>query len=159
MAINPSELPIHSRVVIGPSKLVSDHPYPHWILNLDVLKPVRSFRPQGEGETKQEHRLKNSHPDLKMRGHMILHPMVGSLRTTALPELPAGQQEESGPAHKERKHEPVHQVDQVIHATSMLGVVLRDAQKLDKGLSEKMHNWLGKRVKMGGNRAASIQHI
>ena len=126
MAVNPPEFSVQSRIVVVPTELISNHPDPNWILRLDILETVCSLRPERKGKTEKQNRLKNRHPNLKVSRDVVLHSVVGSLGVSLPPESPAREQEKPRPPYKEREHEPVNKIDQVVHTSSMFRKIFRD---------------------------------
>src|ERR1043166_4236884 len=83
-------------------------------------KLVYPLGPKRDGESNEQHRLDEDHREFQVSGDSALNPLVIGNRVAAFAETHQDIDKESRPADKERAHEPMAELDDVIDLKNML---------------------------------------
>src|SRR4051812_7701202 len=93
-------------------------------------KLVYPFRPERDGEPNEENGFDEDHRKFEVGRNAAFDSLMIGHRMPALTEPHEDIHKESGPAHKERAHEPVAELDNVIDLKTMLGGIGGHAEEL-----------------------------
>ncbi len=127
-----AKLAIRSGQMKIPGKLLTDRVDENRILVLRKL--IHSLRPKRNREADEQDGFDQHDGKFQMRGNAALHSFVIGDRMLAFPEAQEHVNEESRPADKERAHEPMAELDDVIDLVAVLGSIRRQAdQFVDQG--------------------------
>src|SRR4051794_38501427 len=86
-------------------------------------KLVDPLRPERDGETDEEDCFNQNDRKLEMGGNSALHALVVGDGMAASAKTKQHVNKERRPAHKERPHEPMRELDDVIDLVAMLGSI------------------------------------
>src|SRR5438105_12158041 len=127
-----TKLTIRPRQMEGPVKLLPDGVYENRILV--VRKMIHSRRPERDRESEEQDGFNQNDRKFQMGRNAALHAFVICDRISAFPETQEYVNEEGRPADKERTHEPMAELDDVIDLVAMLRSIRRQADQLvDEG--------------------------
>src|SRR5262249_39159191 len=118
-----SELSIRTREVIVPTELLADH------MNKISIparwKFVDAFPPKRNGKADQKHGFDHDDGKFQMRRDVAAHTFMIGYGLTAAAKTNEDVDEERRPADKERGHEPMAELQNVIDLQSVLGKIRR----------------------------------
>src|SRR5262249_13772257 len=122
------KLAVRSRHVESPVKLLADYMNQNRVLT--GRKFVYPFSPKRDGEANKQHGFNEDAGEFQVRGDRTAHAVMISFRMAALVETEQDKNEKSGPTDKERAHEPMRELENVIDLVAMLGSIRRLPEKL-----------------------------
>ena len=130
--IAPAELAVRPGQMEIPVKLLADGVDHDRVLVLRKL--IHPLRPKRNGETDEQDGFDQDDGKFQVRGNAALHAFVIRDRMPALAETQEHINEENRPTDKERGHEPMAELDDVIDLVAVLGSIRRQAdQFVDQG--------------------------
>ena len=88
-------------------------------------KLVHALCPKRNSKAEEKHRFDHDHGKFQMRRDWAAHAGVVGSRLASLPEANQRVNEKRGPPNKQRAHEPVTKLDNVIDLISMRGSIRR----------------------------------
>ena len=126
--IAPAELAVRSGQMEIPAKLLTDRVHENRVLVFGKL--IHSLRPKRNGETDEQDGFNQHDGKFQMRGNAALHAFVIGDRMLAFAEAQEHVNEENRPTDKERAHEPMAELDDVIDLVAVLGSIRRQARSV-----------------------------
>ena len=91
---------------------------------------IDPLRPERDGEADQEHGLDQNNRKFQVSRDAAGHTLMVCHRVAAFAKTPENEKEKRRPSEKERAHEPMTELDDVIDLVAMLGGIRRQARSV-----------------------------